>query len=226
LRSRKIPALRSSEVSLKNITHVKGLTPDNPEQLPEVVINAKPFQLTVEMLKKVCPNAPKNVDVFVPYLNDFMPKYGIVSLDSIRAFIANVAVESGEFKYTQEIASGKAYEGRKDLGNIYQGDGVKFKGRALLQTTGRNNYNETGKALGIDLIKHPELLSTPQYAVEASCFYWKSRGLNEVCKEKKIHNWRGKPYTWFDWCCIKVNGGTTHLDRRKQYMEMARMFIK
>lgn len=197
---------------------MKGLTPDNPEQLPEVVITANPFQLTVEMLKKVCPNAPKNVDVFVPYLNEFMFKHGIVSLNDIRAFIAQIVHESGEFRYTQEISSGKAYEGRKDLGNIYAGDGVKFKGRGLIQLTGRNNYEQCSKALGVDFVKTPELLSTPQYAVESACWFWESRGLSEIANSGKDN--------WFKLITKKINGGYNHLNERRNYYYKAIDYIK
>jgi len=82
--------------------------------------------------------------------------------------------------YNKEIASGAAYEYRKDLGNIYPGDGVKFKGRGLIQITGRSNYTAAAKALGIDCINHPELLEQPEWAVKSACWWWENKGLNEI----------------------------------------------
>ena len=95
-------------------------------------------------------------------------------------FIAQIGHESGQLKYSEEIASGKAYEGRKDLGNTQQGDGVKFKGRGLIQITGRFNYIQLSKDLGEDFIKNPELLSTPKYAVQSACWFWNKNKLNDL----------------------------------------------
>ena len=69
--------------------------------------------------------------------------------------------ESGSFRYTKEIASGKAYEWRKDLGNVQAGDGVRFKGRGLIQLTGRANYALASNALGVDFVSRPELIEQP-----------------------------------------------------------------
>src|SRR5215207_8865034 len=57
-------------------------------------------------------------------------------------FMAQLAHESAHFQVTREFASGKAYEGRLDLGNTQRGDGRKYRGRGLIQTTGRANYRE------------------------------------------------------------------------------------
>jgi predicted chitinase len=65
--------------------------------------------------------------------------------------------ESGGFRYKEELASGKAYEGRKDLGNINKGDGERYKGRGIIQITGRANYKEYGDILGVDLVNNPEI---------------------------------------------------------------------
>lgn len=75
-------------------------------------------------------------------------------------FLAQVGHESGEFRYTEEIASGTAYEGSKKLGNTQPGDGVRFKGRGLMQLTGRANYAAFGKFIGQDLLTHPELVAS------------------------------------------------------------------
>jgi predicted chitinase len=80
--------------------------------------------------------------------------------------LATAAHESGNFYYTEEIASGAAYEGRSDLGNTQAGDGVKYKGRGLVQLTGRANYEKFGKLLGIDLLNHPELAELPDNAIK------------------------------------------------------------
>jgi putative chitinase len=113
-------------------------------------------------------------------LNYFMPKYSIDSDKEVAAFIAQIGHESGYLRYSEEIASGKAYEGRRDLGNIYAGDGMKYKGRGLIQITGRYNYAQLSKDLGEDFIKNPELLSTPKYAVQSACWFWNKNKLNDL----------------------------------------------
>jgi putative chitinase len=76
----------------------------------------------------------------------------------MRMFLAQIGHESGYLQYVQELASGKAYEGRADLGNTSPGDGVRYKGRGLIQITGKRNYALAGLALDLPLLEKPELL--------------------------------------------------------------------
>lgn len=199
---------------------------ENPVKLDEVVI--MPQLITVEQIRHICPFAPKNVDVFVPYLNQYMKKYGITSKEAIAAFIAQLAQESGQFKHVREIASGKAYEGRVDLGNTEKGDGVRFKGRGLIQTTGRANYKTTSLNLfgDVRLLNTPELLEVPEYAVMSACYYWFSKGLTSIAESNKTYLWRNQRTTAFEWITIKINGGLTHISERKQFWERAKQIIK
>ncbi|WP_291537846.1 glycoside hydrolase family 19 protein [Brevundimonas sp.] len=93
-------------------------------------------------------------------------------------FMGQCAHESLGFKAMEEIASGADYEGRADLGNTQPGDGKRYKGRGPIQTTGRANYRRDGRALGIDLERHPQLLSTPSLGLLASTLFWSRMGLN------------------------------------------------
>lgn len=115
-----------------------------------------------------------------------MKQYGIDTPVRQAAFLSQLAHESGRFYYVEEIASGKAYEGRKDLGNTQPGDGVRFKGRGLIQLTGRSNYRQLSQQLGVDFENNPELLKTPQYAVQSACWFWDSRNLNELADVRDI----------------------------------------
>lgn len=82
------------------------------------------------------------------------------------AYILGTAFhESDRFRTMEEYASGKAYEGRADLGNTQPGDGVRFKGRGLVQITGRRNYTDWAKRLSVDLVGRPALASELKYAV-------------------------------------------------------------
>lgn len=139
------------------------------------------MKITNEFLKEVMPQSTEaNRQKYLEWLNYFMAKYAIDSDKQVASFIAQIGHESGQLKYSEEIASGKAYEGRKDLGNTQQGDGVKFKGRGLIQITGRFNYTQLSKDLGEDFIKNPELLSTPKYAVQSACWFWNKNKLNDL----------------------------------------------
>ena len=139
------------------------------------------MKITNEFLKEVMPQSTeKNRLKYIEWLNYFMPIYNIDTEKIVAAFIAQIGHESGYLRYSEEIASGKAYEGRRDLGNIYAGDGIKYKGRGLIQITGRYNYAQLSKDLGEDFIKNPELLSTPKYAVQSACWYWNYKKLNNL----------------------------------------------
>ncbi|WP_391485646.1 glycoside hydrolase family 19 protein [Acinetobacter pittii] len=119
-------------------------------------------------------------------------------------FIAQLAHESGNFRYMEEIASGAAYEGRKDLGNIMAGDGIRFKGRGPIQLTGRANYQQYGRALGIDFESHPELVAIPSIGLLVACKFWTNNGLNELADRDDILT-----------ITRRINGGTNGLDDRK-----------
>ena len=156
--------------------------------------------ITEQQLLQILPNAGRQAGVFVPVLNTAMGKYGIVTRLRIAAFIAQIGHESGQLVYVREIwgptpAQAK-YEGRKDLGNTVPGDGFKYRGRGLIQITGRANYAECGEALGLDLINHPELLEKPQHACMSAAWFWASRGLSTLADAGK-----------FDTITRRINGG-------------------
>ena len=169
------------------------------------------IRLTTDQIKKICPSAQRvNIDKYLTLLNGAMPRYDINTPHRVASFLAQLLHESGGFMYVKEIASGKAYEGRKDLGNTEEGDGVKYKGRGLIQLTGRANYKEVGKDFAIDLINKPELLETPKWAVESACHFWKSHNLNEICEAHDVTK-----------VTKIINGGKNGLAERIHYFEKA-----
>lgn len=170
--------------------------------------------VTADQLKRILPLAGARADTFCAPLNAAMAEFGITTPARQAAFIAQLAHESGQFRYVREIASGAAYEGRADLGNTFKGDGARFKGRGLIQVTGRANYKACGAALGLDLVMFPELLEQPMYACRSAAWFWKSRGLNELADagdQVKITR--------------RINGGTNGLAERLAYFEIARKVI-
>lgn len=151
------------------------------------------------------------IAVFIQPLNDCMDEYEITTPARRAAFLAQVTHESGSLVYTLEIASGEAYEGREDLGNREPGDGRRFKGRGLIQVTGRANYAACGIALGVNLIEHPELLEAPPGAARSAGWFWQRKGLNELADAEK-----------FGSICKRVNGGFNGLDDRISHWLKAR----
>ena len=104
--------------------------------------------------------------------------------------MGQVAHESREGLYMEEIASGAAYEGRKDLGNTQPGDGRRFKGRGLIQLTGRHNYREYSRAVyGDDRAVHsPEMVSRLPDAALAAGWFWDIKGLNVVADTDNVRS--------------------------------------
>ncbi len=147
--------------------------------------------------------------------NVHMRTYGI--LDNALRFIhfmAQLTHESGNFRYMEEIASGKAYEGRKDLGNIHAGDGVRYKGRGPIQLTGRANYRRYGQQLGIDLENNPEIVALPSVGLMVACKFWSDNGLNALADKDDVVA-----------VTRRINGGTNGLEDRKKHLALLRNWI-
>jgi putative chitinase len=135
----------------------------------------------------------------------------------IAHFLAQVGHESGDLRYSEELADGSAYEGRADLGNTEPGDGPKFKGRGLLQLTGRANYTAFGQARSRDFITPPNYLAIatdPSLAVDVSCWYWTTHGLNVLADSDNLN---GITYA--------INGGFNGLPDRAAHLRRAKCLL-
>ena len=164
--------------------------------------------MTEEQLRKIDPHiSEENIKIYTPLLNKWMPYYSINTKLRQAAFIAQILHETDSLRYTEEIASGKKYEGRKDLGNTEKGDGERYKGCGCIMITGRANYAAVSKGLGVDFITHPELLKEPCYAVQSACWWWTMHGLNLLADKGD-----------FKAITKKINGGYNgYLDRLMYY---------
>jgi putative chitinase len=128
----------------------------------------------------------------------------------LAAFIGQCAEESASLRTTTEYASGLAYNGRRDLGNVEPGDGPRFKGRGLIQLTGRANYRQAGKDLGLPLEQNPSRAAEFPEAALVAAWFWKTRGLNKIADTR---NWAG--------VTRRINGGENGLSQRRLYIERA-----
>lgn len=145
------------------------------------------------------------------------PKYQVNTPLRTAHFLAQVGHESLSLRYTRELASGAAYEGRTDLGNTQKGDGVRFKGRGLIQLTGRDNYSKYGTYAKLDLLKkgNEELIAnTPKYALDVSLWFWDGRKLNNHADADDLRA-----------ITRRVNGGYNGLADRQDYLTRAKFFL-
>ena len=171
-------------------------------------------QLSVKQLLAIMPLAGRRAGLFLAPLNVAMAQFGIDTPLRQASFLAQVAHESGQLLWLRELASGAAYEGRSDLGNVVAGDGVRFKGRGLLQITGRANYAACGVALRLDLLAAPQLLEQPGAACRSAGWFWQSRGLNRLADagdQERITR--------------RINGGINGLAERLALYQVARKVL-
>jgi len=168
------------------------------------------MNITADQLHKIYPFAKKRVELFLEGINKTLAQFHINTPDRVAAFLAQIGHESGQLLYVRELASGEAYEGRADLGNVSLGDGIKYKGRGLIQITGRANYEQIERELGLPCVKNPEILEHPDYAVLVSGWYWNSRMLNDLADKQD-----------FIKITKKINGGVNGLADRQEIYERA-----
>jgi putative chitinase len=147
--------------------------------------------------------------------NAFFVNYGIMASKlRLAHFMAQLIHESGTFRYMEEIASGKAYEGRADLGNTQPGDGVRYKGRGPIQITGRANYRTFGRKIGIDIERHPEIAAIPSIGLHLALEYWENRKLNAPADQDDILA-----------VTKAINGGTNGLEDRKNALAKMKVIL-
>lgn len=170
------------------------------------------IEITVHHLRLIMPLIGARADVFVDPLNRSMEEWEINNPLREAAFLAQLAHESGEFRYMRELADGKAYEGRKDLGNVHEGDGKKYKGRGPIQITGYDNYQKCSLALYADerLLDQPELLEQPLDGCRAAGWFWKKKSLNQFADGRNFRE-----------ITRRINGGYNGYEEREQYYERA-----
>lgn len=188
------------------------------------------MNITAANFKQIMPNAVKNVSknqnfkgytfeqIFI-YILKYAEEFDINTPLRWSHFLAQIAHESAELRYSEEIASGKAYDTGKlavRLGNTPQadGDGQKYKGRGLIQITGRANYEAYKKYCGFDVVTKPQLLAQPVGAIRSAMWFWKSKGLNELADRDE-----------FTVITKRINGGTNGIEDRRKYLARAKKIL-
>lgn len=172
--------------------------------------------VTAEQIKAIYKEArEERISTFLPFINKTLEKYSINTPTRIQYFLAQIGHESGQLNYEEELASGKAYENRKDLGNTSPGDGVRYKGRGLIQITGKNNYAALTLDLDVPFLDNPELLKQPQWAVESAGWFWNKNNLNSLCD-----------LNLFQQLTRRINGGLNGYADRYKLLQRAMLVIK
>ncbi|MEO4014761.1 MULTISPECIES: glycoside hydrolase family 19 protein [Pseudomonas] len=180
--------------------------------------------VTQQQLQIVMPNARSQAGVFISVLNTAMSHRNINTPKRIAAFLAQVGHESGQLQYVRELGSAQ-YLSKYDtgalavrLGNTPEpdGDGQKYRGRGLIQITGRNNYCRCSLGLFGDerLLSLPELLEQPQWAAESAAWFWEQNGFNELADRDQFNS-----------ITRRINGGLNGLQDRLQLWARARAVL-
>jgi len=148
-----------------------------------------------------------------------LPRYEINNGLRVSHFMAQCAHESANFRYMMELGNDayfQMYEGRAALGNTQPGDGARYKGRGIIQLTGRLNYTKFGPLVGLDLVNNPDLAALPQNAVKIACEFWKQStkaglSMNQLADQDNI-----------EVITRRINGGLNGFEDRKQKLRIAK----
>lgn len=216
------------------------------------------IKITEELIWKLFPavnpnrgraNKAANIKGFVYTFNKYADYFGIDTILEVCHFLAQIAKESDQWNAFREYASGAAYEGRKDLGNIFKGDGVRFAGRGPIQTTGRANTTIAGRNIyklpyltanekllfqNDGILKKPELLEDPVWGTLAAFIFWTDKDLNSLCRpdNENVTIKRFNGTKWYNYSCKpieaitrKVNGGLNGFADRVKFYNLLRKYI-
>jgi predicted chitinase len=181
--------------------------------------------ITADELRAIMPALPKQKLTLLPFLQAAMVEFSIEPPARAAAFLAELAHESGQFRFMEEIwgptAAQKRYEPPSTLaialGNTEPGDGRRFKGRGPIQITGRANYQRFGDLLGIDLVANPAGAAAPDVGFRIAGLYWSRNGLNELADQATSEAFRE--------ITRRINGGLNGLADRERFYASARTVL-
>ena len=167
------------------------------------------MQITAQQLRRIAPKA-RNAEALAASITQWAPTFGITTPLRMAHFLAQCAHETMGFVLMTELGSGRQYEWNAKLGNTHAGDGVKFKGRGLLQLTGRANYQAYARSrfCNGDLMSHPDWLAHLPGAVKSAMWYWKKHRLSTLADRDDVRA-----------VTRRINGGLNGLSER-EYITM------
>lgn len=178
--------------------------------------------LTGQQLRAIMPVLPAaKGEAFLPLLQRALGEFAIDSPARQAAFLAQLAHESGQLRFMEELWGPTSAQERYEppgtlattLGNTEPGDGKRFKGRGPIQITGRSNYRRYGGLLNVDLESQPQLAARPELAFRIAGLFWNKNGLNELADE-------ASPAA-FKKITRRINGGFNGLPDRERFYAVA-----
>jgi len=95
------------------------------------------------------------------------------------------------------------------------GDGWRFRGSAICQLTGHDNFWHAGQALGVDLVANPDLARTPKYAAPIGGWFWSTHGCNRLAEAKDYNG-----------CTRVINGGLFGAEQRIVVMHQCEQILR
>ncbi len=164
-------------------------------------------------------------EALLPFLQAAMTEFAIETPARVAAFVAQLAHESGQFLFMEEIWGPTPAQRRYEpvstlaatLGNTESGDGKRFKGRGPIQITGRANYRRFGDLLGVDLVSDPARAAHPELAFRIAGLFWSKKGLSELADRATDEAFRE--------ITRRINGGFNGLDDRRKFYAVARAVL-
>lgn len=179
------------------------------------------MRLDTDLLRQIAPrftHSPERdarqqqiIGAIGPVLGAMLSRYDIATALRAAHFLAQTCEESYGFSTTEEEDSGAKYEGRRDLGNVHAGDGPRFKGRGLIQLTGRANYARYSEPPDLDLISHPEQAADAVTSLRLACEYWADRSLDTLADRDDVLA-----------ITCRINGGFNGLDARRRLLAVVK----
>lgn len=129
--------------------------------------------------------------------------------------------EANECAGNPEKLANRVYANRLGNGDEASGHGWLYRGRGLIQVTGRENYERCAHALGIDLLTQPHLLEEPEAAARSAAWFWSEAKLNELADNKPGRD----AIQDFTTMTKRINGGTVGLQARIERWEKAKKVL-
>lgn len=169
--------------------------------------------IPLSAVQAICNSKRPEIEKVFPALVASMERWYCTTPLRQAMYIAQTAHETMGYKYLREIASGEAYEGRKDLGNTEPGDGKRFPGRGLMMLTGRGLYTRCSEELYWPrdlLVTKPELVEQPDYAANTAGWFYDFKQLNKLADASDIVG-----------ASRRINGGNNGLAERVELYKRA-----
>lgn len=161
---------------MEDLRQTEGHGDSDPTSSPSIKIEAS-------QLSAATGSSTAQATIWLEPICEAMARFQVNTPQRVAAFLAQIGHESAGMQFTRErwgpTLQQLGYEGRKDLGNAIQGDGYRYRGRGLIQITGRKNYERAGQGLSLDLVTNPELLESREHAASSAAWWWAAHGCNE-----------------------------------------------